>query len=68
MPDVWKEFLMAKERTARKRAHKTEAREHRVDPALQVQEPERHPDFEAESEEAPTMPSAQGDDEARRIA
>jgi hypothetical protein len=42
---------MAKERTARKRAHKTEAREHLVAP-VPVQEPAKHPDFETESEEA----------------
>jgi hypothetical protein len=56
---------MAKERTARKRAHKTEAREHRVDPVPQVQEPERHPDFEPESEEAPVVSTMEGDADER---
>jgi hypothetical protein len=45
---------MPKERTARKRGHKSEAREHRADPLAEGLELPNHPNFDEASEQ--TMP------------
>jgi hypothetical protein len=53
---------MTKERTARKRGHKNEVREHQADPTQQGLELPNHPNFDGTSEESTPTPAAKADE------